>query len=253
MASGHGPSSHLPPMEPSWGRQSPLPGWRVHVQCLLFRLSRQSLLSLLSFRGRPRFRLPCLLSPFLLSAKPSVHTDKGTCYAVQSLLGCSSPPPGREMSSSGAEAQGRAGWGRGRDQGLHPLFRPRYQGTIPLRARSPHSLQPRPTLIHATMLRAACCLFSKPCCFLASPMSPVSSPAGINTEYSFQCPGSLAAALTQLPPPTPSHQAHCCPGYPSSAPEPEPSPCSMERNRPTVHRKPAPSLLPSVGMFRCCP
>lgn len=33
--------------------------------CLLFLPSRHSRESLLSFRGRPRFRFPCLGSPFL--------------------------------------------------------------------------------------------------------------------------------------------------------------------------------------------
>lgn len=42
--------------------------------CLLFLPSRQSQYSLLSFRGRPRFRFPCLGSPFLQSGKPSVGT-----------------------------------------------------------------------------------------------------------------------------------------------------------------------------------
>lgn len=92
-----------PPMKPSWGRQSKLPGWMVHVQCLLFRLSRQSLLSLLIFRGRPRFRLPCLLSPFLLPAKPSVHIDRETreaCWVA------AAPSLGTEMSSQEQKRRG---------------------------------------------------------------------------------------------------------------------------------------------------
>lgn len=71
-----------------------LPGWKVHVQCLLFRLSRQSLLSLLSFRGRPRFRLPCLPSPFLLPVKPSVTQTRGQVIMCRTWGGCSSPHPG---------------------------------------------------------------------------------------------------------------------------------------------------------------
>lgn len=127
------------------------------------------------------------------------------------------------------------GWGE-RLGGLHLLFRPRYQGTpreqglpVPSSLIPPSSVPPR--------LRQHCCSFPKPCCSLPSPVFPVSSPARINTEHVFQCPGSLAAAFTQLPPPTPSHQGH---RYPSPAPEPAPSPCSVERNRPRARRNQSP-------------
>lgn len=68
-------------------------------------------------------------------------------------------------------------------------MRPRYQGAITLSAKSLHSLQPHPTLLHATILRAVRCSFPKPCCFLVSPVLPASSPAGINTSTAFSAQG----------------------------------------------------------------
>lgn len=150
----------------------------MYVQCLLFRPSRQSLFSLLSFRGRPRFLLPCLPSPFLLPAKPSAHTDKGmdVLSHLQSLPACSPLPRQRHLPRE----QGRAGWGC---QGLRPLFKPRHQGPIPGERSLPlpsHIIPPRHR--GASVFRAACRSCPKPHCLPASPVSPVPPPVGLDAS-----------------------------------------------------------------------
>lgn len=162
----------------------------------------QAVSALLAEFPRPSpFPLAVFAVPWLAAC-----TDRGHISSAAPAAR-SSPLPGTDVLRR-AEAQkgGRAG---AQAPGSHPLT-----------VSSPCSLQSHPTLIHATMPRAGCSSFTKPCCFLASPMSPVSPPAGINTEqfavlrFSDCDPHPGATS-------TPS-QTHCCPAYPICVPEPAP-------------------------------
>lgn len=144
---------------------------------MLLRFSRQSLLSLLSFRGRPRFRLPCLLSPFLLPEKWSVHTRKGHMSGWAAHAGLQPPP-------------------------CPPSFQAQVPGKCPLRARSPHSVQPHSTLIPYTVLRAAHCSFPKPYCSFHSWCFQYHHQLGSipNTDFCAQDPWLQSSPICHHPP-----------------------------------------------------
>lgn len=205
---------------------------------------------LAEFSGPSSFPLAVFAVPFLAPRKALCAHRQGDTLRWADPPGLQLPPP--QAQSRPPQEQKHRGEVVGAGGGIKGCTLFSGAGTIPLRARSPHSLQPRPTLARAITLKAACCSFPN----LAASFHPQCPQyhrqlgSILNTAFGAQDP---AAALTQLPLPTPSHQAHCCPGFPSSASVLHHHRAQHREMDPWSTENQPPLSFPTWGwMFRCC-
>jgi len=165
---------------------------------------------LAEFSGPSPFPLAVFAVPFLAPCKAICAHRRGDALRCAEPAGLQLPPPWAQRHSPPEQKHRGELVGAGGETGGCDLF----PGTVPLRAPSPvpSSLIPPSSTPLGSML-----LVPRPCCFLAPLLFPVSPPAGINTEHSFKCPGSLAAALSHhLPLPPTLTSVPAAPALPQS-------------------------------------